>query len=65
MCCEEKLGAGIPPLGELGLGRALDLHASLCTVYINQNLDLFICYISKLSKYTLLRNEIMKGVNRC
>ena len=36
MCCEEKLGAGIPPLGELGLGRALDLHVSLRTVYINQ-----------------------------
>ena len=42
MCCEEKLGAGIPPLGELGLGRALDLHASLCTVYINQ---IWICLL--------------------
>ena len=37
MRCEEKLGAGLPPLGELGLGLALDLQVSPCTVYINQS----------------------------
>ena len=43
MRCEEKLGAGLPPLGELGLGLALDLQVSPCTVYIKQSGFVVVC----------------------
>ena len=49
MRCEEKLGAGLPPLGELGLGLALDLQVSPCTVYINQSG--FVCFVFLISGF--------------
>ena len=54
-----KAWGWLPPLGELGLGLALDLHVSLCTVYINQ------IWISSLFSSLCYRERLPTDGMRC